>query len=204
MDSLSLSLMSGTGVRAITFTLILLLIGGSAEWLYWTYAYSPLRALPAAVIRSAREALGLGLRRLALLIGGVLFFTGATIASSAELSWPDGMHETVVSVTVWLMMVRLAWAVFLAAAGGCLRVPGQAGTGVGGTATHFPSLVPAGRFGGAHLCGVAAGSAGCIHHCDSAGGSGGAADGAAGGGVSFLVRALESGADDSFFRRDSR
>ena len=110
MDALALSLMSGTGVRAITYALILLLIGGSVEWLYWTYAYSPLRALHAVVVRSAREALRLGLRRLALLAGGVLLFTGATIAASAGLSWPEGVHEAVVGLTLWLMVVRLAWA----------------------------------------------------------------------------------------------
>ena len=110
VDALSLSLMGGTGVRAITYCLILLLVGGSAEWLYWTYAYAPLRALHARVARSAREALRLGLRRLVLLCGGVLLFTGATIASSAGLSWPEGVHEAVVAVTLWLMVVRLCWA----------------------------------------------------------------------------------------------
>ena len=111
MDTLAVSLMSGTGVRAITYVLILLLIGGSVEWLYWTYAYSPLRALHAVVVRTARQALRLGVRRLALLAGGVLLFTGASIAASAGLSWPEGVHEAVVGVTLWLMVVRLAWAV---------------------------------------------------------------------------------------------
>ena len=43
MDALASSLMSGDGVRAITYCLILLLIGGSVEWLFWTYAHGPLR-----------------------------------------------------------------------------------------------------------------------------------------------------------------
>ena len=111
IDALSLSVMSGTGVRAITYSLILLLVGGSAEWLFWTYAYAPLRALHATVAHSAREAVRLGLRRLVLLCAGVLLFTGATIAASAMLSWPDGVHEAVVAVTLWLMVVRLCWAV---------------------------------------------------------------------------------------------
>ena len=102
--------MSGTGVRAVTYSLILLLIGGSVEWLYWTYAYGPLRALQATVARSPREALRLGLRRLLLLCCGVLLFTGATIAASAGLAWPEGVHEAVVAVTLWLMVVRLSWA----------------------------------------------------------------------------------------------
>ena len=111
MDALSGSLMSGTGVRAITYCLILLLIGGSVEWLFWTFAYGPLRALHATVVRSPLEALRLGLRRLVLLVAGVLLFTGATVAASAGLEWPEGVHEAVVAVTLWLMVVRLAWAV---------------------------------------------------------------------------------------------
>ena len=75
IDALATSLMSGTGVRAVTYCLILLLIGGSVEWLFWTYAYGPLRALQATLARSARQVLGLGLRRLLLL------FTGASIAA---------------------------------------------------------------------------------------------------------------------------
>ena len=110
MDSLSASLMSGDGVRAITYCLILLLIGGSVEWLFWTYAYAPLRALHASVARSPLEALRLGARRLVLLVTGVLLFTGATVAASAGLAWPEGVHEAVVAVTLWVMVVRLAWA----------------------------------------------------------------------------------------------
>ena len=110
VDAMAASLMSGTGVRAVTYSLILLLIGGSVEWLYWTYAYGPLRALQATVARSPREALRLGLRRLLLLCCGVLLFTGATIAASAGLAWPEGVHEAVVAVTLWLMVVRLSWA----------------------------------------------------------------------------------------------
>ena len=100
VDAMAVSLMSGTGVRAVTYSLILLLIGGSVEWLYWTYAYGPLRALQATVARSPREALRLGLRRLLLLCCGVLLFTGATIAASAGLAWPEGVHEAVVAVTL--------------------------------------------------------------------------------------------------------
>ncbi len=110
VDAMAASLMSGTGVRAVTYSLILLLIGGSVEWLFWTYAYGPLRALQATVARSPREALRLGLRRLLLLCCGVLLFTGATIAASAGLAWPEGVHEAVVAVTLWLMVVRLSWA----------------------------------------------------------------------------------------------
>jgi len=111
IDALAISLMSGTGVRAVTYCLILLLIAGSVEWLFWTYAYGPLRALQATLARSAREALALSLRRLLLLCSGVLLFTGASIAASAVLSWPEGVQEAVLDVSLWLMVLRLAWAV---------------------------------------------------------------------------------------------
>jgi hypothetical protein len=35
-QELSTALMSGSGVRSVTYGLILLLVGGSVEWLYWT------------------------------------------------------------------------------------------------------------------------------------------------------------------------
>ena len=109
MDAMSGSLMSGTGVRAVTYSLILLLIGGSVEWLYWTYAYGSLRMVQATPAATPRQALRLGLRRLLLLCGGVLLFTGATIAASAAFSWPPGVHEMAVAVTLLLLVLRLAW-----------------------------------------------------------------------------------------------
>ena len=39
------ALYTGTGVRAATYLLILLIVGAGVEWLYWTYAHGPLRAL---------------------------------------------------------------------------------------------------------------------------------------------------------------
>ena len=57
------ALMSGTGVRGFTYLLILLLVGSATEWLYWTYAYSPLRAIQSTRASSPLQALRLGLRR---------------------------------------------------------------------------------------------------------------------------------------------
>ena len=48
---------------AFTYVVILLLVGIGVEWLYWSYAYAPLRAAQAAPIRSPRQALRPGLRR---------------------------------------------------------------------------------------------------------------------------------------------
>ena len=46
------ALMSGMGVRGATYLVILLFVGVAVEWLYWTYAYSPLRALQATPAHS--------------------------------------------------------------------------------------------------------------------------------------------------------
>ncbi len=109
--SMSTALMSGTGVRAVTYGLILLLIGGSVEWLYWTYAFGPWRVIQSTPAASPRQALRLGLRRLVLLACGVLLFTLATLAASAALSWPSGVQEMVVAVALMLLVLRLAWVV---------------------------------------------------------------------------------------------
>ena len=106
----SATLMSGTGVRAVTYSLILLLVGGGAEWLYWTYAYGPLRAVQSHIAGSRVQALRLGLRRLGLLCAGVLLFTVATIGASALLDWPEGVQEMAVAVALLLLALRLSWA----------------------------------------------------------------------------------------------
>jgi small-conductance mechanosensitive channel len=103
------ALMSASGVAAFTYVVILLLAGIGVEWLYWTYAYSPLRAIQSSVPASPRQALRLALRRLVLLISGVLIFTVAAIGASAAFSWPSGVQELVVAATLLLLVLRLAW-----------------------------------------------------------------------------------------------
>jgi small-conductance mechanosensitive channel len=103
------ALMTGAGVRAATYLVILLLVGAGLEWLYWTYAYGPLRALEATQVSSPRHAFRLALRRFALLATGLLLFTFATLAASAAFAWPRGMHEAVVALTLFVLVVRLAW-----------------------------------------------------------------------------------------------
>ena len=107
LDALTGTLLSGTGVRAVTYGLILLLVGGSVEWLYWTYAYGPLRLVQSAPAGTPLEALRLAARKLLLMASGVLLFTLATLATSAAFSWPAGVHETVVAATLLLLVVRL-------------------------------------------------------------------------------------------------
>jgi small-conductance mechanosensitive channel len=103
------ALMSGEGVRAFTYALILLVVGSGVEWLYWTYAYSPYGALRATPVPSPRQALRVALRRLVYLGVGLLLFTVAAIGASAAFSWPHGVHELVVAATLLLLVLRLAW-----------------------------------------------------------------------------------------------
>jgi small-conductance mechanosensitive channel len=103
------ALMSGTGVRGATYLVILLFIGIAVEWLYWTYAYSPLRALLAIPALSPLQALRLGLRRLVLRGSGVLLFTAATVGASAAFNWPPRVQELVIAATMLLLALRLSW-----------------------------------------------------------------------------------------------
>ena len=103
------ALMSGTGVRGFTYLLILLLVGSGVEWLYWTYAYAPYRLIQSQPVSSPRQALRVALRRLVFLGSGLLLFTVAAIGASAAFSWPPGIQELVVSATLLLLVLRLAW-----------------------------------------------------------------------------------------------
>ena len=103
------ALMSGNGVRGATYLAILLFIGIAVEWLYWTYAYSTLRAVQAAPAPSPLQALRLGLRRFLLRGSGLLLFTAATIGASAAFNWPARVQELVVAATLLLLALRLSW-----------------------------------------------------------------------------------------------
>jgi small-conductance mechanosensitive channel len=105
----SKELMSGSGVRAFTYVLILLLVGSGVEWLFWTYAYAPYRALESTQVSTPRQALRLALRRLVFLGTGLVLFTIAAIGASAAFSWPRGVHELVVAATLLLVVMRLVW-----------------------------------------------------------------------------------------------
>ena len=105
------ALMSPSGVAVFTYVVILLLVGIGVEWLYWTYAYSPYRAIQSTLPASPRQALRLALRRLMLLASGLAIFTVAAIGASAAFSWPTGVQELVVAATLLLLVLRLAWIV---------------------------------------------------------------------------------------------
>ena len=104
------ALMSGSGIRAFTYLLILLLVGSAVEWLYWTYAFAPFSALDSMPVSSPRQALRLALRRFVYLGAGLMLFTVAAIGASAAFSWPRrGVHELVVAATLLVLVLRLAW-----------------------------------------------------------------------------------------------
>ncbi|MCC6212436.1 MAG: mechanosensitive ion channel [Burkholderiales bacterium] len=103
------TLMSGAGVRSATYLLLILFIGIAVEWLYWTYAYSPLRAAQSAPALTPLHALRLGLRLLLLRGSGLLLFTAAALGASAAFTWPPHVHPLVVFATLFLLVLRAAW-----------------------------------------------------------------------------------------------
>jgi moderate conductance mechanosensitive channel len=108
-ESVYAALMTGTGVRAATYIAILLFVGVAVEWLYWMYAYSPLRAAMAMPMRTPAAALRVGLRRLFLSLSGLLLFTAAAIGVSAAFAWPPHVHELIIAATLLLLVLRLSW-----------------------------------------------------------------------------------------------
>lgn len=103
------ALMSGPGVRGFTYFAILLFTAVAMEWLFWTYAYSPLRALRAAKADSPSAALRIGLRRLTLSASALVLFMVAAMGASAALAWPPGAQEIALSVFLLVFALRLAW-----------------------------------------------------------------------------------------------
>jgi moderate conductance mechanosensitive channel len=105
------ALSDGTGVQAVTFVLILVIVGAGLEWLYWTFAATPLRAVIATTASSPRQAAVLALRRLALLGFGLLLFTSSTVAAAMTLPWPSNVDAMVIAATALVVAVRSAWII---------------------------------------------------------------------------------------------
>ena len=103
------NLMTGTGVRAVTYILILFLIGTGVEWLYWTYAYPSLRFIDTLPVASPRHAFILGLRRLALMGFGLILFAVSVLGASSGFAWPPGVQQLVIATTLMIVVMRLAW-----------------------------------------------------------------------------------------------
>ncbi len=129
--SLARELTSGSGVRSLTYLLILGLVGCGVEWLYWSYAWAPVRSIESMAVANPRQALRLGMRKLLLLVSGLLVFALSIIAASAAFAWPPGVQETVVATTLFVLALRLAWIVAsVLLAPGCARlrlVPAEPG-----------------------------------------------------------------------------
>jgi moderate conductance mechanosensitive channel len=105
------ALSDGTGVQAVTFVLILVIVGAGLEWLYWTFAAAPLHAVIATTASSPRQAAVLALRRLALLGFGLVLFTSSTVAAAMTLPWPSNVDAMVIAATALVVAVRSAWII---------------------------------------------------------------------------------------------
>jgi moderate conductance mechanosensitive channel len=103
---------SGDILRAATYSVVLLMIGAGAEWLYWCYAGKGWRAIAEAAagrqtLPPARAAT-LGLRRAALsAIGATMFVCGVLLPSSL-FSWPTEVQAIVVGAVLAITVVRVA------------------------------------------------------------------------------------------------
>src|SRR6516162_6097354 len=131
---------SGDGLRAVTYALILLLIGGGVEWLYWCYAGRARRAIAEAAMAGSdhavpapRGAVALSARRAVLEARGCVLFAVSIVAASLAFTWPTGLQETVVGIALLVAATRLtAIAVRVLLAPDCprlrLRCDGVAGS----------------------------------------------------------------------------
>ena len=83
---------NGEMLRAVVYGLILLMIGGGVEWLYWCYAARARRALAELAVAGGddplppRRAAALALRRAAIEAGGAGLFAATTIGASDRKS----------------------------------------------------------------------------------------------------------------------
>ncbi len=109
--AITAALSDGTAVRAVTFVLILVIVGAGLEWLYWTFAAAPLRAIISTSAATPREAALLALRRLGLLGFGLMLFTASTVGAALILPWPANVDAMVIAATALVVAVRSAWII---------------------------------------------------------------------------------------------
>jgi moderate conductance mechanosensitive channel len=91
--------------------LILVIAGAGLEWLYWTFAAAPLRAIIGTSAATPREAVVLALRRLGLLGFGLVLFTGSTVGAALTLPWPANVDTVVITATALVVAVRSGWII---------------------------------------------------------------------------------------------
>ncbi|MBI3512566.1 MAG: mechanosensitive ion channel, partial [Proteobacteria bacterium] len=102
-------------LRAATYALVLLLIGGGSEWLYWCYAGRARRAIAEAAMAGPPDVplppgtvASLAGRRLLLEALALLLFAVATIGASSAFVWPPGVQGAIVALTLGLTGARAA------------------------------------------------------------------------------------------------
>jgi small-conductance mechanosensitive channel len=105
---------SGDGLRVVIYGLILLLIGGGIEWLYWCYAGRARRAIAEAAMAGSndtalapRRAAALSGRRALLEACGCVLFALSTVTASLVFTWPAGVQEAVLGLTLVVAATRL-------------------------------------------------------------------------------------------------
>jgi small-conductance mechanosensitive channel len=109
--TITAALNNGTGVQAVTFVMILVIVGAGLEWLYWTFAAAPLRAIISTVAATPRQAVVLALQRVALLGFGLVLFTLSTLGAAMTLPWPSNVDVIVIAATALVLAVRSVWMI---------------------------------------------------------------------------------------------
>jgi moderate conductance mechanosensitive channel len=103
---------TGDTLRATIYCLVLLMIGGGTEWLYWAYAGKEWRRVAEAAAAGRRplapaRAVTLGLRRAALGLAGATIFVCGALAPSSILTGPLAVQAGLVGAVLAITAVRL-------------------------------------------------------------------------------------------------
>lgn len=101
------ALQSGPGVRAFAYLLVVFLVAGGVEWLYWIYAAPGYRWLLAGEPASRLEAWALAGRRAAIGMIALLLSTTCLLATSAFFVWPPGVQDAIVAVALVMAAGRI-------------------------------------------------------------------------------------------------
>ena len=146
------TLASGAGVRAAAYLLILMIVGIGAEWLFWTYAWSPLQAIRTTRVTSPRQAFGLAMRRLGFGGSGLLLFALTVLGASTLFSWPAGVLELLIAAVLATVLLRLTGLltglILLPRQPGAMLVdlPRESGSWIAALVMVLALLFAAGRF----------------------------------------------------------
>ncbi|MGN7877172.1 mechanosensitive ion channel family protein [Roseateles sp. 22389] len=105
------ALISGAGLVALTYSLVLFLMSAGVEWLYWTYAASPLRAIELAPTPTPALGFRQAWHRLALLALGQVLFAGTALGGLAFFRWPPGFDAVLPDGVQLVIALRAAWLI---------------------------------------------------------------------------------------------